>query len=111
MAAVSTLLPIHAFGVSEATMAYPYPWAASLGNGAIRILILQPGKNDDPLHGKIEQGLWTTGFMADYDALSYCWGTNVKDQILYTPEGTIEITVSLSQALRNIRDPNVAKLL
>lgn len=69
---------------------------------------LEPGKDDDPLHGILEEGLWVTGFSASYDALSYCWGTDVKDHILYTPEGTISMTVSLSQALRNIRDNDEA---
>ena len=92
-------------------MAYPYHWAASPDCGAIRILRLEPGKDDDPLHGTLEEGLWVTGFSASYDALSYCWGTDVKDHILYTPEGTISITVSLSQALRNIRDNNEAMYL
>ena len=73
--------------------------------GEIRIFDLDPGSADDTITGKIRSESYTTGFFPHYEALSYCWGLDIKDHTIETPEGEIPITTSLSRALRAIRSP------
>lgn len=90
----------------SAAMAYVYAHRVSPEYGAVRILTLQPGNTNDDLYGELTEEMWVCASTPYFVALSYCWGTNVKDHTLHTPEGTISITSSLNQALRNIRDLN-----
>lgn len=87
-------------------MAYVYAHSVSPEHGAVRILALKPSDTNDDLYGELTEEMWVGASTPAFFALSYCWGTNVKDHTLHTSEGTINITSSLSQALRNIRDPD-----
>jgi hypothetical protein len=68
----------------------------------IRLLYLQPGSDDDPLRGTLEDVDINSG--AEYSAISYAWGSSEKPQQIelepgiYTP-----LTLSLFTALRDLR--------
>ncbi|KAN0105882.1 HET domain containing protein [Hyaloscypha variabilis] len=71
--------------------------------GEIRILILQPPSSPDEaeLHCEI-----TTAKFSDnpsYEAISYCWGSDVFPETLYLPSGTLAITENLASGLRRFR--------
>jgi hypothetical protein len=73
----------------------------------IRYLILDPGKDDEPLSGCLI--IEHIDKVPDFDAISYVWGPhNFVSQI--TCDGKIiHPTASLGDALRRVRLPNTAR--
>lgn len=73
----------------------------------IRMLILYPGKRDDPLTGKLE--LFEIDSSESYEPLSYVWGpppNNADYQIFIKDDkgdGNLQLTASLSGALKRLR--------
>jgi len=85
----------------ESAMRYTYK---PLGFRRIRLLVLAPGKGDDPLRGRVtEVSLDSPGA---YTALSYRWETKTKSSGLQTVEegSFIGLTASLRMALHTLRD-------
>lgn len=68
---------------------------------AIRVLILSPGRQEDPLKGKLETCRLDKALA--FDALSYCWGTGGKEAVIDCSGGVIQITKTLEHALRVLR--------
>ncbi|KAE9363002.1 HET-domain-containing protein [Stipitochalara longipes BDJ] len=67
----------------------------------IRLLDLHPGASDQPLCGTLQP--ISLDQDSNFEALSYVWGPDVKDCILETIGGRINITSSLHSALKRLR--------
>ncbi|KAH5165763.1 hypothetical protein HBI38_051170 [Parastagonospora nodorum] len=73
----------------------------SLPQGDVfRYLILQPGAGDDPIVCNLRTSAISE---EEYDAVSYVWGTNVRDQHIECDGQDVLITTNLLQLLRRIR--------
>jgi hypothetical protein len=98
----------------------------------IRILLLEPGELEDPLHGELRHidigAAYEESKQSDtvvtssqshdrsllqqesppshYEALSYVWGEPVYTCTLTTSQGCISLTPNLKQALQHIRLPD-----
>ncbi|KAH7083785.1 heterokaryon incompatibility protein-domain-containing protein [Paraphoma chrysanthemicola] len=101
----------------------------------VRVLSLEPGKDQDPLHGRLRQidlkpSLFEArarpGRMSNlrakvqsvfskkdqgYEALSYVWGDPQTDRFIHCPTGKIPIAANLSQALLHIRSSDRTRVL
>lgn len=89
----------------------------------VRILILNPGENGEPLSGQIEtahligrrrasatpQAMWSVD--RPYEAISYVWGSNTMDHSIYLDGKTHKITANMSDALHQCRLPDEARAL
>ncbi|KAI9148845.1 HET-domain-containing protein [Paramyrothecium foliicola] len=75
---------------------------------SIRLLLLHPGSNEDPLKGSLHQVKFTE---IAYEALSYCWGSPEMDCILDLDGRWLPITESLSSALKRLRYEGQARLV
>jgi hypothetical protein len=73
----------------------------ALDSGNIRLLYLLPGETGDQLQGVIIHVPYKSS--GAYRALSYVWGTDQRTKELVTPDGTLQITLSLSKALQGLR--------
>ncbi|KAI8716125.1 HET domain-containing protein [Fusarium sp. LHS14.1] len=75
----------------------------------IRLLVLEPGAPDDELkcHLVNAELSWRTR----YEALSYTWGDPAITRQLSCSGRTIDVTVSLHDALTDLRDPTRSRLL
>lgn len=82
----------------------PYVYETLLPD-EIRILVLSPGQEDDPLRATLE----TVSVQDDpkYKAISYCWGDPVFPHVLQLPQGQLYITESLYGALKRFRSETV----
>lgn len=68
----------------------------------IRILILEPGKDSTTLVGRLEVVNLSQAHGA-FEAISYVWGSEAKDQTMIIDGKTLEITTSVRDALRQTR--------
>lgn len=85
-----------------------YPYNRLPDGDVFRYLILQPGAEDEPLVCNIRNG---TILDVEYDAVSYVWGTSVRDQLIECDGHEVLITANLSQLLRRIRSPSGPQVL
>lgn len=73
----------------------------------IRTLTLEKGQLDDPLKATLQHVLLEA--KPTYDAISYCWGSDVRPHALQiqqsTTNYTVPITTNLYLALRRFRHP------
>lgn len=90
---------------------------------AIRILMLNPGEDDEPLSGQIEtahligrrqassapQSIWSVD--RPYEAISYVWGSNTMDHSIYLDGKAHKITANMSDALHQCRLPYETRAL
>lgn len=118
-------------------MANKYGYRPLPDEESIRVLILAPGKGDEPLSGDLRvihlsnrrQTLrsgqqahkrrktsseseiirWTPEI--PYEAISYVWGPNVKDHIIFLNGKTHQITANLSDALYQCRQADKSQVL
>lgn len=68
--------------------------------GYVRTLHLLPGSGDEPLRCSLETSLMSD---ADYEAISYVWGSDIKDHEIVCDGRTVPITTNLWIVLRHIR--------
>jgi hypothetical protein len=91
----------------------PYFYHQLKGQSMIRLLELQPAKDQytDELAGRLIDTDLLDG--AAYEAISYTWGNPVFDHTLRLPDGHLMITENLASALRRFRsiDPLSSRLL
>lgn len=78
-----------------------YTWRPLENKRYIRLLLLSKGQGDMDLHGKLEHVSLDDN--PKYFAISYAWGSRLKQFTLKTDEGEIPLTMSLYLALRQIR--------
>jgi hypothetical protein len=69
-------------------------------DGSFRTLILQPGIGDEPLECKLETSLMRS---TSFEAISYVWGSDIKDHEIACKGHTIPITINLWTVLRHLR--------
>src|SRR5947207_131769 len=70
----------------------------------IRLLVLEPGQSDEPLRCDVFQ-VSIHDKHAQYEAISYVWGSSDLPSKIITPRGVIFITTSLYHVLRRLRQP------
>ena len=75
----------------------------------MRLLHLLPGPSDGPLQAVLNHIPCSNA--GTYQALSYVWGTDKRDEELVTPDGAIPITSSLYRALQAIRQSDTAIMI
>lgn len=76
----------------------------------IRVLILEPGQDQDPLIGYIE----TTDLndpSISFEAISYTWSSEVTDHWILVNGQCLAVTKNLAQALRQTRRPHKRRAL
>jgi hypothetical protein len=78
----------------------PVFYHQALNAKEIRLVNILPATHEDRLQGVIIHVPSTSAPV--YRALSYVWGTGQQTEELLTPDGTISITISLSNALRSL---------
>lgn len=80
-----------------------------LSDEYIRQLILEPGQGDDPLSGR----LMTTKLLdsPEFEAISYVWGTSIRDRWMVVEGRQLPITASMEGALRQTRMPEQRRTL
>jgi hypothetical protein len=83
--------------VSQET--YPYDDLPQSDN-VFRYLVLQPGIGDDPLVCNLQTAPITD---TDFEAVSYVWGTPIKDEPIVCEDHVMNITRSLAKVLRRVR--------
>jgi hypothetical protein len=59
----------------------------------------------------LAKGPFSVEFDWDYEALSYCWGSNTKERCIEVDGKVIHITSSLSDAFQHLRFETVARAL
>ncbi|KAM7196347.1 Heterokaryon incompatibility protein (HET) domain containing protein [Rhypophila sp. PSN 637] len=69
--------------------------------GQIRLLKLQPGTDDSPIHFTLVTANLHEN--PEYEAISYCWGDPSNPKTVYCDGKTIQVTRSLYTALRRLR--------
>jgi hypothetical protein len=87
-----------------------------LRKGQIRLLELLPGTNESPLSGNLhvvdlDSYELDSSKGAEFEALSYVWGSEKKPYSLHTPTGCIALTESLYVFLKRIRQQEGRRLL
>ena len=75
----------------------------------IRLLILDPGTNDEVLNGTLHVASLGEGL--EFEAISYVWGSPRKTCTILCNGRTIRITVNLRDSLRQVRLPNKRRTL
>lgn len=76
----------------------------------IRKLILEPGKDSATLVGRLEVVNLSQAHGA-FEAISYVWGSEARDQTMIIDGKTLEITTSVRDALRQTRQLNKHRAL
>jgi hypothetical protein len=75
-------------------------------HGYMRLLYLLPGTSESLLQAVLNH--IACNYAGTYQALSYVWGSSVRDKELVTPNGIIPITTSLYKALIALRQSDQA---
>jgi hypothetical protein len=80
-----------------------FPYEELPSGDTFRYLTLQSGVGDEPL----VSSLHTANILdTEYDAVSYIWGTSIKDHTILCDGYTMMITPNLSEVLRRVRLPD-----
>src|ERR1700721_2091400 len=91
-------------------MARKYEYTSLEDRDNIRLLELSPGSPDDPIEVSLRSvSLHSTTIK--YEAISYAWGDANECETVNTPQGTIEIPLSLHRVLRRLRFRHKARVL
>lgn len=80
-----------------------YPYEKLPSGDTFRYLSLQPGAGDEPLVSSLHTA---NIFDTAYDAVSYVWGTSIKDHTILCDGYTMMITPNLSKVLHRVRLPD-----
>lgn len=86
----------------------PYVYKSLPHGDCFRYLMLEPGTGSEPLRCSIHT---STIPDANYEAISYVWGSEIKDQRIYCDNHTIHITTNLFQALQRLRSSTDVRAL
>jgi hypothetical protein len=84
-----------------------YEYKSLPKNKSIRYLVLDPGKDDEPLSGSLT--VEHIDKVPDFDAISYVWGPHHFVGQITCDGRIIHLTASLRDALRRVRLPNTAR--
>jgi hypothetical protein len=80
----------------------PYVYEPLPSKEYFRYLSLEPGYGEEPLRCSLRT--YEIG-KAQYEALSYVWGSAVRNRRIYCDGHTIKITTNLCDALQKLRSP------
>jgi len=72
----------------------------------IRYLILHAGSGDDPLECTLHTALMAE---SEYEAVSYVWGSDVRDQQIICDGRTLALTTNLFRVLQRVRQPDAPR--
>jgi hypothetical protein len=91
-------------------MAGEYKYISLEDRDDIRLLELSRGSPDDPIEVCLSRvSLHSTAIK--YEAISYAWGDATECETVNTPQGTIEVPLSLHRVLRRLRYRHQARVL
>ncbi|EAT87824.1 hypothetical protein HBI56_118160 [Parastagonospora nodorum] len=85
-----------------------YTYSTLPQGDVFRYLVLQPGVKDDPLVCNLQTDAISN---AEYDAVSYVWGTSVRDHHIKCDDHDLMITEALSKVLKRVRLPDKPRAL
>jgi hypothetical protein len=77
-----------------------YPYNELPQGDVFRYLVLEPGADDEPIVCSLQTAPITD---THFEAVSYVWGTFIKDQSIVCEDHIIKITPSLAKVLRRVR--------
>ncbi|RSM05119.1 hypothetical protein CDV31_009753 [Fusarium ambrosium] len=80
-----------------------YVWEPLRHPKNTRLLCLQPGDGMDQLRGELKEISLEPPVGFEYFAISYAWGSSLKQFSLWTPQGRIPLTASLYLGLKRLR--------
>lgn len=84
-----------------------YKYQPLVLNDHIRRLVLEPGEGNTPLVGSMEPiRLSEASGSTSFEAISYVWGSNIRNQWITIDGKDVPITTSLSDSLRQVRLPD-----
>jgi hypothetical protein len=75
-------------------------------NNVIRYLTLHAGSGNDPLQCSLHTAPMPE---TEFEALSYVWGSDVRDQEIICDERTLELTTNLFRVLERVRQPDAPR--
>lgn len=84
-----------------------YPYSPLVNPGDIRILVIQPGTSDSPIHCSLNQAnlqALDSNIYESYTALSYVWGDPKNRKEIFIDNYAVSITANLFNAIRDLRD-------
>ncbi|KAI1086350.1 heterokaryon incompatibility protein-domain-containing protein [Rostrohypoxylon terebratum] len=85
----------------------PYKYEPLPKGDYFRLLNLKPGVGDDPLVATIHTAeLRCEAHESRFEAISYVWGSNTKDQVITIDGSLLPITANLRDSLRQVRLPD-----
>ncbi|QPC69369.1 hypothetical protein HYE68_000121 [Fusarium pseudograminearum] len=85
------------------------PTYSNLGEGEMRLLVLEPGTQDNPVRCKLYT--CSQNDRIPYQALSYTWGDPTKVQCINCNGEGMQIASHLHQALLHLRHPRRTRIL
>ncbi|KAL6365750.1 hypothetical protein LRP88_00325 [Fusarium phalaenopsidis] len=80
-----------------------YVWKPLRFSTNTRLLCLKPGDDIDELRGELKEISLDPPVGVEYFAISYAWGSSLKQFSLQTPKGRIPLTASLYLGLKRLR--------
>ncbi|RSL52620.1 hypothetical protein CEP51_015025 [Fusarium floridanum] len=80
-----------------------YVWEPLRHPKNTRLLCLEPGDGIDELRGELKEISLAPPVGFEYFAISYAWGSSLKQFSLWTPQGCIPLTASLYLGLKRLR--------
>lgn len=85
-----------------------YTYSTLPQGDVFRYLVLQPGVGNDTLVCNLQTDAISD---AEYDAVSYVWGTSVRNHSIQCDDHELMITEALSQVLKRVRLPDKPRAL
>ena len=84
-----------------------YKYEALPTGDYFRVLVLEPSVGEDPLVASLRTADLRRGLHQNrFEAISYIWGSNTKDQIITIDGNSLLITHNLRNSLRQVRSPD-----
>jgi hypothetical protein len=83
---------------------------ARISKEHIRLLLLAPGKDEEPVHCMLMVSSFPNIILDSYSALSYTWGTRENPATIFVNQQPLEVTQNLEKALRCVRDDDGVKV-
>lgn len=85
----------------KAQTSQEYVYKPLPSGGFVRYLILQPGKDHEPLHCNLHT--ISLGEIPEFEAISYVWGNPKRNHIVYCEGFTMYVTSNLRDVLHRVR--------
>lgn len=76
---------------------------------AFRLIRLYPGNREEDVECEIFHS--NLDSHPDFEALSYTWGTSDLSEMIYSTEGSLDVTENCAAALKDLRHPSLDRVL